>query len=177
MLFRRALAAHAASLLVAANTDAGVRVHAARDWSLNASELPAILVYPHSERKEGTGNWTAPNFMITASVTVRAITLKLGYVDLDEAMDAIASQVEAALINPPGLIQPPPKECPYFPSDGWPAEAFDFVDSQLTMTADGDQHFGEVSSVFAVKFKKIYGPILGPPTAIKIAEMSATRGP
>lgn len=79
-------------------TAAGARVYATRIEPIRKSPLPAIAVYTLSEETEPTISNTAPRELVRiVKVEVSGFVAHSDAIPVDDAMDALAEEIEAAL--------------------------------------------------------------------------------
>lgn len=90
--------------LIGAGTGAADRVYPSRKLPLRRPELPAIGVYILEEEVDDDSETTAPRELTRrAVVTIEANVLATDAVNVDDAMDAIALEIEAAMAADPSL--------------------------------------------------------------------------
>jgi hypothetical protein len=98
MTHPRELVREAVVTLLTNATSAGARVTATRVETLLPSELPSISVYTPSERVRQDSGDTAPRELTRdVKVDIRAWVLHTAAIPADNAMDAIAEQIETAM--------------------------------------------------------------------------------
>lgn len=126
--------------LQAANTAAGARVYPTRVLPLRKLELPAIAVYTLEEAVDRESVKTAPRELEReAPMVIEAmIAAESSSVPVDEAMDAIALEIETVM-----------HADPYFGG----AAGDSFLDStSLEVIQEGDRLMGLVTMTYAVRY-------------------------
>ena len=103
MTHPRQLIRHAAVTLLTGNTDAGARVYATRIPPWKKPELPAIAVYTsHEEVDEEASKDTGPRILRRiVDLEIEAAVAMGG--NVDDAMDALAAQIEKVMAGNPWL--------------------------------------------------------------------------
>jgi hypothetical protein len=101
----RAAIRHAVrDLLIAADTLAGERVHPTRVLSIRKKELPLIAVYTSEEQVDAATDRAPRELTRTIDLEIAAwVDPGPGGAKVDDAMDAIAAQIEAAMHADPYL--------------------------------------------------------------------------
>lgn len=148
---RDTLRALAVQTLIAANTNAGSRVHDPKDWPDEASELagaPTLMVITPTERKESLARGV-PQF----DTTITLVVLVRVSADTDAAsqvaLDRLCDQVERAILCTPAMIAP--------------IQQFVFVETSQVITVMGSAPVGEATVMFGCEVYQIYEPDAGAP--------------
>jgi hypothetical protein len=171
MLTRSQIVQYATAALTAANTMAGTRIWAPRDWSTNAADYPGILVQCFRTRKESRAKGSQlPQFLATPILTVIG---RLQVAGADETAAATATdqleafewQIEQAILTNQSLLQN--------------IRRFSFVDSDGGVTANGRYHIGEIQINFGLEFEVDIDPFTQapasvPPIAVPLEEVKVT---
>jgi hypothetical protein len=97
---RRIIREAVKAALVAAGTSAGSRVFETRMVPWSRVELPAIAVYSSDETTDPDSQQTAPR-ELKRTLQLAIECMVEGVVDLDDAMDAMAVQIERAMHRDP----------------------------------------------------------------------------
>lgn len=128
-------------------TDAGANVFSARDWPTWNGNYPILFIRAPEEEKESLGRHGPPQFTVTATLTVVArnqapasgtVPLDSGAVAVEAGLNKLKQQIEGALINYPALTSL--------------IQQFPFVRSRMTVTAEGEQHLGELVTEIGMEF-------------------------
>lgn len=132
--------------ILTSSTNAGSQVFKARTWPLKLAAVPALMIDPvYIERKESTGR-AAPEFDVTTMVKIRGrVTSPAGLDDAgadicEDALEALKSQIERALINAyPVMLT---------------IERFASIETEFTVTSEAAQNVGELQMTVAMEFKE-----------------------
>lgn len=157
--FRGQLRSLAQSALLAAGTLAGNNVFLPRDWPLNSTKMPAILLQTPTERKESRGKSGIPQF---EAVTWLQVKCQLDGDDpgtVESNIETLADQVELALL---GLAVGPPQIIDQIAA----------IETEMSLTAEGKRHIGEAILRFAVQYPEDYVPT----APDRLAEVDITLG-
>lgn len=102
---RKELRQAVVALLVAADTDAGERVHTERVDPLKKTGLPAIAVYTLSEEvDQGASEVTSPRELTRiANLEIAGFVGGIDEASVADAMDDLAEQIEAAMDADPAI--------------------------------------------------------------------------
>jgi hypothetical protein len=131
--------------LIAASTGAGSRVSTQRGRPLRKAGLPAILVYSDSEKvSEGSAETSPRELKRTAVFAVEAWVTAEASV-LEDAMDAIALEIETALDQDLNLAHPSTPAVPL---------AFDsvLIGTEFGVDPDGELPMGCVHLEYAITY-------------------------
>ncbi|HEV2365401.1 MAG TPA: hypothetical protein VGS12_14525 [Caulobacteraceae bacterium] len=149
--------------LQAANTAAGARVFKPGDWATSQANYPVLLVRATAEDKESLGNADV-QFKVTATIQVvgrvsaPALAADAGAANADEALWALARQVEVAVINAYDLTIL--------------LQQFPFVRTKVGFSAEGEQHQAEFVMEIGLEFyqgpEDFCPPALTPITEIDV---------
>jgi len=134
--------------LVAADTLAGSRVFAARDWPTDPAVLfPIILVQVPHERKESLGR-QAPEFNTVVDLVVVG-RIETGNVnDAETAIETLCEQIELAILANPAIVS------------AQPFQQFTYVETNTGFNSEGKRHIGEVAMTFGCELYQWYNPPL-----------------
>lgn len=131
--------------LIAASTGAGSRVSTQRMRPLRKAGLPAILVYSDSEKVSEGSAETSPRELTRTAVFVVEAWVSAEASALEDAMDAIALQIETAMDQDLNLAHP---STPTVPT------AFDstLIGTEFGVDPDGELPMGCVHLEYAITY-------------------------
>jgi len=132
--------------LVAANTVAGARVTTNREPPLDSELLPAILVFTESEKVDEGSQQTAPRELKRTAILIVEAWVAAASDALEDAMDAVALEIETAMDQDINLSNPDDDEpC---------ALAFDsmLIGTEFGVNVTGETPFGCVHLEYAVTY-------------------------
>ena len=123
----------AVATLVTGLTTTGSNVFQSRVYHLQASELPALLVYTNSETVERSHMTTG----LVRELTLRVEGIAKALADIDDTLDTIGAEVEAAL------------------GGQEPAGVEDLVlqSADVTINGEGEQQVGAIVMDFLVRYR------------------------
>ena len=123
----------AIATLVTGLTTTGSNVFRSRVYRLQASELPALLVYTNSETVERSHMTTG----LVRELTLRVEGIAKALANIDDTLDTIGAEVEAAL------------------GGQEPAGVEDLVlqSADVTITGEGEQQVGAIVMDFLVRYR------------------------
>ena len=124
---------NAIATLVTGLSTTGSNVYASRIYRLQASELPALLVYTESETSTRSHMQNA----LERNLSVRVEGIAKATADLDDTLDTIAQEVEAALggQSPAGV------------------EELVLEGTDMTLNGDAEQPVGSVVMEYLVRYR------------------------
>lgn len=123
----------AVATLVTGLTTTGSNVFQSRVYRLQASELPALLVYTNSETVERSHMTSG----LVRELTLRVEGIAKALADIDDTLDTIGAEVEAAL------------------GGQEPAGVEDLVlqSADVTINGEGEQQVGAIVMDFLVRYR------------------------
>ena len=123
----------AVATLVTGLTTTGSNVFQSRVYRLQASELPALLVYTNSETVERSHMTTG----LVRELTLRVEGIAKALANIDDTLDTIGAEVEAAL------------------GGQEPAGVEDLVlqSADVTINGEGEQQVGAIVMDFLVRYR------------------------
>jgi hypothetical protein len=130
--------------LLTDTTAASGNVYGPGDWSTWDGGYPYIRVRPLREHKESQGNGGI-NFevtsiiRVTARVSSPAMSSDAGAAAAEAALWALGRQIEVAVINAYSL-------------KAYQLSEFPFVDTQVAVSAEGNEHYAELVMDIAMQF-------------------------
>lgn len=128
--------------LLAADTAAEDRIYKTRVLPLRRTQLPAISIYTLEESVAGDSAQTAPRELTrTAPVVIEAWIANQAGIDLDDAMDDLALEIETAMHADPYL--------------GDTAGDSILADTVLEVIEQGDRKLGLVSLTYDVTYRTL----------------------
>jgi hypothetical protein len=157
MLYRSVVRDAIVTALIRAQTAAGSNVFAPRDWPETPVQLPTLIVTMPAENKQSWGP-NGPKFTTTATIVVLGRLLGTTEMDAEAKLEALIEQIQNAVLpdfNVLALIQ-----------------EFSSVDTQISITDDGEDQIGEASVSFGCVFPEIFYP--GTPQPLTSIEMTLT---
>ena len=129
-------------------TDAGANVFSTLDWPTWNGCYPCVYIHPPVEDKVSLGRAGAPQFTVTATLTVESrfqcpasvvsSPFDLGAANVEAALFAIAKQIEQALIN-------------YYPLMEL-LQQFPFIRTRTSLSAEGEEHIGNLITEVGLEF-------------------------
>lgn len=158
MLTRKQIVEYSTQAIVGSNTMAGARVWAPRDWSTNAADYPGVLIQSYRTRKESRAKGSQlPQFIATAVLTTIgrvqiAGTDEGAAAEAREQLELFEWQLEQAVLTCQPLLQN--------------IRRVSWVDSDLSVTAAGRYHIGEVQINFGFEFEVDIDPLAQRPASL-----------
>jgi hypothetical protein len=147
------------SALIEANTAAGTKVYAPKNWPETPQQLPVLIVSIPTEQKQSWGP-NGPKFTTTAHIVVLGRVTGSTAMDAEAQLDILAVQVQNAILlnlNVYALVQ-----------------NFSTIQTQISITDQGELQIGEISVDFAAEFPEVFAPGVGP--LVSIGGTIATPG-
>jgi hypothetical protein len=139
--------------LRSANTLAGDRVFAPRDWPINSKDMPALLVSDEREESRSRGAVGFPAFHTTAIITVDGRVEGTVSGDSDAALAAVKaglatlrSQIKTAVLTSYEIVRQ--------------VEQIAAVRSQVAVSAETKKHVGELRMEFAFTYPEDFEPVV-----------------
>lgn len=136
-----------------ANTLAGDRVFAPRDWPVASKDMPALLVDDEREESRSRGNAGFPAFHTTAFIVVDGRVESVASGDPDAALAAVKadlatlrSQIKAAVMASYDIVRQ--------------VEQIAAVRSQVAVSAESKKHVGELRMEFAFVYPEDFEPVI-----------------
>ncbi|MDR5813320.1 hypothetical protein QCE62_06905 [Caballeronia sp. LZ033] len=114
------------------------------DWSTPPAKLPAVLVRPGGERKDGTGPNGETQFNSTATIEIRAIEKGATGEAALAAVELLGAKVEDAIFRDIPLRKL--------------VQQFIRVESITEVKADGKEHFAAISMAISCEIFEAFDP-------------------
>lgn len=146
-LYREQLVDQVVAVLLAAATDAGTSVYAARDWPLTEPQLPSIMVKSPVERKQSLVKGV-PQFETVASIAILARTAGVTSAAVETELSNLCQQIETAVLSSGSPVQ-------------MMVEEFESVDTDIRTTSEGAKPAGDALIVIACRFYELFEPTGG----------------
>ncbi|PRP68611.1 hypothetical protein BUE93_21460 [Chromobacterium amazonense] len=149
MLYRVQIRNAVVAALQAANTLAGQKVYASRDWPLTPPGMPSILVLPPQERKAGRGPTGAAQFLSVATVAIHARVSGTSYGQVEDQLDTLCEQIENAVLTDYAILRM--------------VQQVLAVDTEVEITAAQREHLGEAWMRFDFEYPELFAPTITQP--------------
>lgn len=150
-------------------TSAGANVFSALDWPTWNGSYPCLYIHTPEEDKESHGTVGAPQFTVTATLTVEGrfqapagavnSPFDAGAATVEAALFLLGKQIEQALINYGPLMAL--------------LEQYPFIRTRMSLTAEGEQHLGNLVTQIGLQFYQGPEDFYQPPTSV-ITEIAVT---
>lgn len=129
-------------------TSAGTNVFSVLDWPTWNGSYPCLYIHTPEEDKESLGRAGAPQFTVTATLTVEGrfqapagtsnAPFDAGAAVVEAALFNLAKQIEQALINYGPLMAL--------------LQQYPFIRTRMNLTAEGEQHLGNLVTQIGLEF-------------------------
>lgn len=151
----------AVSLIAAANTLAGKNVHSNRDTPLEENELPAVVIYLPTERKETKSpSGTDPRFTATLTMHIELRVDGTSVETVETRLETLVDQVQNALLTNPVFTR-----------------MFEHIGEcsvEQAITAQADQHIGRALITMGMQYSDEYAPVI--PNVLETVALTVDTG-
>lgn len=147
VLFSEVLRGLVVTALRNANTLAGDRVFAPRDWPVTSKDMPALLVDDEREESQSRGNAGFPAFYTTATIMVGGKVEGLDEMAVKADLSTLRGQIKTAVLTSYDIVRQ--------------VEQIAAVRSQVAVSAETKKHVGELRMEFAFTYPEDFEPAIG----------------
>lgn len=127
-----------------ANTLAGDRVFAPRDWAVTGKDMPALLVDDQREESESRGPIGFPSFITTAVIVVDGRVERETETTVKADLATLRGQIKAAVLTSYDIVRQ--------------VEQIAAVRSEVRVSAETKKHVGELRLEFAFRYPEDFEP-------------------
>ena len=144
-LYSETLREQVIAALIAANTLAGARVYAPRDWPVVSAIMPALLVDDVRENSESRTNQSIPQFWTTTTISVGGRVEAATAEAAKALLSTLRYQVKIAVMQGVGLRTIVPQEVKS-------------IRTETRVSAESRMHVGEVQIDFDMLYPEDFDP-------------------